>query len=249
MLELDHRHRAHSPLPPKLRARARWVAADALGCAYSRTTAAADLLRHGGSSADLHALAGDLAGLPEAERWALIFARKMASDPHRTTDEEVARLVQAYGEKQVVALILLLAHANFQDRLLLALDLPLEADGPLPPLAVRFAPVALGANLAVRRRPPPTHPAPPPAPDREWGGLDFPSLLREVEKQRTRQPRIHLATRPGDIHWGLVCRTHQPELAAAWSLCRRRFGAEANADPVFEASVFWVVAHARQSYY
>ena len=60
---------------------------------------------------------------------------------------------------------------------------------------------------------------------------------------------IRLPDEPGAIHWGLVCRTYQPELAAAWAQCRHHFGAEANQDSVFEASVFWVVSGAREWYY
>jgi alkylhydroperoxidase family enzyme len=252
MLELDYRHRALSPLPPKLRAKVRWVAAHALGCAYSEAHAAADLLRGGGTPADLRALKGNLAGLPEAEQLALAFARKLTLTPHAATDEEVARLVRHYGEKRVVALVLLLAYASFQDRLLLGLDLPVEQGGPLRPLEVRFAPTPLGASLAAPRQQPPARPAPPPRPavDHDWGSLDFLTLHSEIEKQRSRRPRIRLPrTEPGTIYWGLVCRTYQPELAAAWAVCRRNFGAEANQDPVFEASVFWVVSRARQSFY
>jgi alkylhydroperoxidase family enzyme len=252
MLELDYRHRALSPLPPKLRAKVRWVAAHALGCAYSEACAAADFLRDGGTPAELSALKGDHAGLPEPERLALAFAHKLTLTPHAATDEEVARLVRHYGEKRVVALVLLLAHAGFQDRLLLGLDLAAEPGDPLPPLEVRFAPVPLGTSLARPRREPPVRPAPPAAPavDRDWGRLDLFTLHHEIDKQRARRPRIRLPrTEPGAIHWGLVCRTYQPELAAAWAVCRRNFGAEANQDPVFEASVFWVLTRARQSFY
>ncbi len=252
MLELDYRQRALGPLDPKLRAKVRWAAARALGCAYGEAYAATDLLRGGGSRDDLRALDGDHARLPEAERLALAFARKLARAPHTATDEEVATLVRRYGEKRVVALVLLVAYASFQDRLLLALDLPVEPGGPLPPLEVAFAPVPVGTSLAAPRTPPPARPAalPTPVTTRAAGGTDLLTLQKEIEKQRTRRPRIRLPRRePGAIRWGLVCRTYQPELAAAWALCRRNFGAEANQDPVFEASVFWVVTQARESFY
>jgi alkylhydroperoxidase family enzyme len=252
MLELDYRHRACSPIEPKLRAKLRWVAAHALGCAYGEAYAAADLVRGGGSLADLRRLCGDFAGLPEAEQVALAFARKMARKPHETTDAEVAQLLRHYGEKQVVAMVLLLAYANFQDRLVLALDLPVEPGGPRRPLEVKFAPVPLGANLTRPRKGVPAQPPVPPvrfAANTSRNGLDFPALQEAIEKQRTRRGRIRLPDEPGAIHWGLVCRTYQPELAAAWAACRHHFGAEANQDPVFEASVFWVVSGARESFY
>jgi hypothetical protein len=52
---------------------------------------------------------------------------------------DAARLIEQYGEKQVVALVLLLAYANFQDRLILALDLPLGPGEPLEP-STSFSP-------------------------------------------------------------------------------------------------------------
>ena len=53
----------------------------------------------------------------------------------------VARLMADHGESKVVALVLLLAYANFQDRLLLALGVPIEPAGPMPPPDVRFDPL------------------------------------------------------------------------------------------------------------
>jgi len=103
MLELDFQHRARSPLEAKLRARMRWTAAHALGCAYSQAHAAADLLRAGARLDDIRALAGDCARLPERDRTALAFAHKMAVEPYAVTDEEVARLVRLHGEKQAPA--------------------------------------------------------------------------------------------------------------------------------------------------
>jgi alkylhydroperoxidase family enzyme len=146
MLELDYQHRAESPLDAKLRARMRWTAAHALHCAYSQAYATADLRRAGAGPDEVRALAGDPATLPEAERGPLVFARKMAVEPHAVTDAEVARLIQRHGEKQVVAMVLLVAHAGFQDRLLWALDLPVEAGGPLGPDANVLDGFAAGAG-------------------------------------------------------------------------------------------------------
>ena len=265
MLELDYLHRARSPLDPKLRGQLRWVAADANRCAYARAYAEADLRRAGVPAAEIAALAGDRAGRPEAERAALAFARKLTLAAYTVTDEEVARLIALYGEKQVVAMVLLLAYANFQDRLLLALDLPVEEGGPLPPLAVRF-----------RRDPevpaqPRTKPADPPAAGQlaridltEWRELDFDALQKAMEQQRRRQPRIRVPTweefrttappgypadRPLRIKWSLVCAGYQPELAGGWLTCLRTFGQEARQDRVFEECLFWVVTRSLQCFY
>ena len=118
--------------------------------------------------------------------------------------------------------------------------------------AVDPAPVPLGANLAMPRPGMPARPAaqpPRPVAFEAGNGLDFLKLQGEIAKQRTKPGRIRLPDEPGAIHWGSVCRTYQPDLAAAWAACRQRFGAEANQDAVFEASVFWVVSGARESFY
>jgi hypothetical protein len=155
-----------------------------------------------------------------------------------------------YGEKQVVAMVLLVAYANFQDRLLLALDLPAQPDDLTPPLAVRFVPPPLGARLALPRQGPAGPPPPRLAIEPPQRAVAFAALQQAVERQRQRRPRIRLPQgEPGSIYWGQVCRTYQPELAAAWATCRSRFGAEANQDAVFEASLFWVVTQAQQSFY
>ena len=77
---------------------------------------------------------------PEPEQAALEFAHQMTVDAAEVTDAEVAGLIARYGEAKVVAMVLLLAYANFQDRLLLALDVSIEVGGPMPPLEVRFDP-------------------------------------------------------------------------------------------------------------
>jgi alkylhydroperoxidase family enzyme len=254
MLELDYLHRCQSPLHPALRGRMRWVAARANGCRYGEVYAAADLRAIGVDEAAIRALADGRAQLPEAEQAALAFARKLTRAAHTITDDEVSCLIEWYGEKQVVAMVLLVAYANFQDRLVLALDLPLEAGGPLMPLNVRFARLPSGAG---RAGPPRRQPAGAtgvaaagPTGDAEWRVLDFGRLQRELEKQRVRKPRIKLpADDPGGIHWGLVCHGYQPDLAAAWAACTQAFGDEANQDRVFEDSLFWVVSRALQCFY
>lgn len=204
--------------------------------------------------ASITQLAGDLETLPDDTRTVVQFARKLNRDGSSVTDAEVAQLLARYGERQVVAMVLLLAYASFQDRLILALGLPLDSGEPLPPVEVRFVPRPLGASRAAPPRKSPqrvaagmlaSRPADP-----EWLNLDFDGIQIQLAGQRDRRCRISL---PGDNpdapRWGLVCRTYQPELADAWSACVHAFGDEANQDPIFEESVFWVVTRAVRCFY
>lgn len=254
MLELDFRNRTRSPLGPKLRGQLRWVAAHTNGCRYSEAYAAADLRRAGMDDAAIGQLAGDLRTLPDDTRMVVQFARKLTRDGRSVTDDEVTHLVARYGERQVVAMVLLLAYASFQDRLILALDLPLGSDEPLPPVDVRFVPRPLCASRASPPRKSPqgvaagasvSRPA-----DTDWPKLDFEDIQKQMAAQRDHRCRISV---PGDNpdapRWGLVCRAYQPELANAWSACVHAFGDEANQDPIFEQSVFWIVTRTVRCFY
>ena len=71
-----------------------------------------------------------------------------------------------------------------------------------------------------------------------------------LNDQRTRRPRIRLPDADaGANRWGLVGQTYQPELATAWSSCTQAFGEEADQDPVFEQSMFWVVTRTKGCFY
>ncbi|HEY1861390.1 MAG TPA: deiodinase family protein, partial [Gemmataceae bacterium] len=265
MLELDYVQRVKSPLDPKLRAKMRWVAAHANGCAYTEAYAAADLLRAGASDEEIKALAGDHAALPEAERLALQFARKLTQAAYTVTDEETAQLIKLHGDKNLTAMVLLLAYANFQDRLLLTLELPLETSGPLEPLDIHFASSPV---QALMRPPLPGDPKEKTAlrvDDAEWRNKDFLALQKEMESQRGREPRITVPAwddvkknlpagvpvpeKPVRIRWSLVCMGYQPELATAWGNCTRAFAQEAKQDRVFEETLFWVVTRSLNCFY
>jgi hypothetical protein len=253
MLELDCAYRVSCPLPPVLRGEVRWTAAHADRCAYAEAYALADLRRAGVDEDGIRALTEDQDSLPADEQAALSFARKLTLAASTVTDAEVSRLMERYGQQQVVALVQLVAHANFQDRLLLALDVPVEQGGPLPPLPVRFADRPVLSRREAAPPPPPRKvPSARPGPivDLEWHGLGFDQLRKGIAEQRTRRPRITLpAGGPGQVHWGAVCRAYQPELAAAWSACGHAFDREAEQDPVFDQSLFWVVTHAVRCFY
>jgi alkylhydroperoxidase family enzyme len=252
MLELDFLQRARGPLDPAFRARLRWVAAHANHCRYGEACAEADLRRAGVDETAIRALADGSRNLPAPVGAALAFAHKLTSAADTVTDAEVARLIGEYGEEQVVAMVLLLAYANFQDRLVLALDLPEEAGGALPPLDVCFQPAPLGSRLAIPRRP--ARPAAPGSPEREadaeWLALACPDLRKEMDLQRARLPRIKLPPQEAEGPlWGHVCRSYQPELAGAWSAVARAFDAEAEPDPLFEQTLFWVVTRSLRCFY
>jgi alkylhydroperoxidase family enzyme len=264
MLELDYLHRARSPLDPKLRGKMRWVAAHANRSAYGEAYAAADLRRAGADEAAVKELACDGANLPEKERAALTFARKLTLAADAVTDDEVAALVKAYGEKDVVAMVLLLAYANFQDRLLLAMGVPVEEGGPLPPTEVRFARGGESPAVPPRKAPKEAAKAAGRSPGDEWKELDFAGLQTRLGKQRERPGRVAVPSwedvlrglpkdypvnRPTRIKWSLVCMGYQPELAIGWSACTRAFGTEAKQDRVFEESLFWVVTRSLSCFY
>src|SRR5581483_768540 len=114
--------------------------------------------------------------------------------------------------------------ANFQDRLLLSLGLPVEDGGPLPPLDVRFTD---GNPKVPAARRPDAGPRPGPAvaekvADPERLALDWNKLKQRMERQKARRPRLSLPEGDGSrIRWSVVCGAYQPELAAAWSACTR----------------------------
>jgi alkylhydroperoxidase family enzyme len=254
MLELDFLHRSHDSLDPILRGQIRWVAAHANGCRYSQAYAEADLRRAGADPMEIRKLSGDLAVFPESQRAALLFARKLTQAGYTITDEEVAQLIKRYGERRVVAMVMLVSYASFQDRLFLALDLQVQAGEPLRPLEVHFAERPLGASPIAppRKELKNAYTAAPLQRDAdlEWLKLDYGKVQEELAKQRARQPRIKLVMdKSVGNRWGHLCRSYQPELAAAWAACSRAFAEEASQDPVFEQSIFWIVTRSVQCFY
>jgi alkylhydroperoxidase family enzyme len=269
MLNLDALHRAGDERDPKLRAMMRWVAADANGCVYAKAAAAADLRRAGAGRAEIEALAGDRAGRPDAERAGLTFARKLTARAASVTDDEVNRLISLYGDRQVVAMVALLAHAAFQDRIILALDPPIEEGGPPGLVRARFPHSRTPAGP-----PPKSSPAPPDAAagagktvvalDREWLEKSFDELQQKIERQRARPARIRIplweevsprmapdawGRRWPRVVWGLVCYGHQPETTDAWFDCVDAFRQETRMDRLFQQDLFWVITRANDCFY
>lgn len=262
MLELDALHRTGDRLDARLRALVRWTAADANNCPYGKEAAAADFRRSGGDVADLEILQKKPDELPVLERAAIAFARKMMREAHAVTDAEVKQLLDLAGEQRVVALVALLAHASFQDRLLLALNVPAEPQGPLPPITVRFA----------RPKPKPAGPTPhapeptgaPAETNQTVVNEEWLQLQGALDKQRARSGRIRVPSRTevlnrlGEEHpavwqagilWSRVCYGFQPELTDAWFDCAMAFRQESELDRVFQNTIFWVVTESVQCFY
>ena len=267
MLNLDFAQRTKSPLDPILRAKMRWVIAHANRCVYSEDYAIADLKRAGASEQVVNTLKGNPADWPESDRAPLEFARLLTVAAPTITDELFSLLRHRHGDKGVASMVLLGAYGNFQDRIILGLNLPMEPTGPLPPLEVTFAP---GAFQAV-----PLLPDQAAAPslrksgetvvdrDPEWSSLSFETLQSRLETQRARVPRLPIprwdevkknlppavAARPTKIVWNLVCSGYVPELAIPWSIATRTMWAEAKPNRVFEESLFWIQTRSIQCNY
>lgn len=268
MLELDCRHRTKNPLGNAFAARLRWTVAKANHCDYWMACAEADLRRAGGDDETIAALKGDWSQLPEVERNALALARDLTVDGGAVSDEQVERVRKSFGDERLVALVLLVAHANFQDRLSLALGIGAGNGALAAPLDVRFATGEAAGEIAVPPREPPPEGMPPEAPERvddpEWRALDFDFLQQKLESQRFRGGRIRVPAweevlpklpesrrpkHPLRIRWSLVCAGYQPQLALGWSACTRAFAEEAKQDRVFEESVFWIVTRTIHCFY
>ncbi len=264
MIGLDHLHRAANPLGPAMAARLRWAAADAIGCAYSRRYAEADLRRAGASADGLAQLTDDPRSLPRADRAVVLFARKLTLAGHEVTDEEVAELLDLYGAEKVVAMVHTIAFANFQNRIILALDAQVEPGGPLPPLDLHLDP---GKRPSVPSRPPwkevvKGKPMTPVDTQLGWGDRPFADIEAALERQKKRKSRVplpgptRLAAIPPEgrgqasrIVWTNVSMGYQPRLTKAWFDCMGLFPQEAQLDRVFGGTLFWVVTRSNECFY
>jgi alkylhydroperoxidase family enzyme len=264
MLELDYLHRSANPLGPVTAAKLRWATADSLGCDYGRRYAEADLRRAGLSEVDLLKLSGNVSVLPEDDRLAVGFARKLTRAAETVTDAEVATLLGRFGPEKLVAMVHTVAYANFQNRICLALGVAVEPGGPLPPLAP-------GLDAAKRARVPTPARSPMQAiggaaassGDRaQWQERDFGELQTALLRQKNRAPRIPLPdpsrmsglppeakAQASRIVWSAVSMGYQPRLTAAWFDCMGVFQRESKLDRVFSNSFFWVVTRSNECFY
>ncbi|MFO0880299.1 MAG: hypothetical protein U0840_23390 [Gemmataceae bacterium] len=264
MLELDALHRSGDRLDARLRGLVRWAAADANGCAYSREMAAADLRRAGYSQAFLKDPSRQPERLSQLDRLAMAFARKMMREAHAVTDAEVKQLISLAGEERVVALVALLAHASFHDRVVLVLGLTSEEGGAVPPVTARFGrPKPPQTPNKKPASPRPSKPAQVEAPI-PTADPDYQRLREGLKKQLARSGRIRIPSREevlerigaehsaawqANILWSRVCYGYQPELTDAWFDCVAAFRQESNIDGLFGNAIFWVVTHANDCFY
>jgi hypothetical protein len=200
----------------------------------------------------------DPAALPEADRIVAAFARKMMLDASSVSDAEVKRLIDVLGDERVVALVALVAHASFQDRVLLALRVEPEPGGVPPPVTAKFG-----------RPKPPSRPAattPPAGPDAEPAAAtdSWLAARKRLDEQKRRPGRItvpsaeavnarlgkdHPARWQSGIIWSRVCYGHQPELTDAWFDTAGAFRQESGMDGVFGNSIFWAVTDSLNCFY
>jgi len=93
-----------------------------------------------------------------------------------------------FRDSQVVSMVLLAAYGNFQDRILLGLNLPMDADGPLAPLDVEFVEGALqmASLMPPQRELPPLQTAGKDliSNDGDWAAVSFDELQSRLESQR-----------------------------------------------------------------
>lgn len=258
MIELDSLHRTGDRLDARLRALTRWAAADANRCEYARTIAAADFARTGAIE-DIETVLKDPARLPALDRAAMAFARRMMLEAHAVTDQEVKHLIELAGEERVVALVALVAHASFQDRILLALNIAGESGNDPPPVTVRFGrpepempPAGVSQEQPKFRR------------DNGHASPEWRALQAKIEEQRARPGRIRVPSREqvlkrlGENHpaawqagiiWSRVCYGYQPELTDAWFETAGAFRKESKLDRLFHNAIFWVVTDSLQCFY
>jgi alkylhydroperoxidase family enzyme len=258
MLKLDYAQRTLGPLDPALRAKLRWVIADANRCEYSMVYALSDFYRAIG----VEPAPVDAGAFPshwlETDQEALDFARLLTLSATSIRDDHVERLREHYGDRMVAAMILLAAYGNFQDRIVQGLSLSIEESGPLLPLQIEFvegtfqvAPLlpeeprkitfeSTGENLFPG--------------DVAANKVGFDGLQLRLEQQRNRVARLpvpawedvrlrlppEMAARPTRIIWNLMTLGYVPELQVPWNIMTRTHWSELPGDRVFEESLFWV---------
>lgn len=264
MLELDYLHRTKSPLDPVLAARIRFTVAEALGSKYGQAVAEVDWVQSltAAGFRFSNPPPPDLSKSRSAEV-AIAFAKKLTRAGHAITDEEFRELLKHFNPAEVTAIVHTVAYANFQNRILLGLDV--KGESPVaPPVAVQFdldaakrkAPerpswdalkTAKGKGLSLRV---------------EWSNKEADELNATLDRQKERKLRIPLPDKSAydklgprekessaKIRWNTVSMGYQPELTRAWFAVLYAFYDEAKVDRVFTNSMFWVVTRTNDCFY
>lgn len=258
MLELDKAFRDGGPLDPALRAKLRWIIAHSNRSKYGESLALADLRHAVGDNVKLSEFTGQSDNWPKSESDDFEFVRLLTIAAPTIEDTLFARLREKHGDRGVAAIVLLTAYSNFQDRLLLGLNVPVESTGPLRPLDVKFVEGALQATpLIPSDNGTDTYEESGKAVTprlKDWTSVTYDQLQIKLEKQRDRQPRLPvptweevkdklpaaMAVRPTSIRWSLTNYGYAAELAVPWTLMTRTHWAEYPSSRILEESLFWV---------
>lgn len=113
-------------LSPRVRAEIAWAAARTDRAWYALAVARDRLRALGFTDDQVFALDGDGKDLPESERAAMAFARKLTAAPATVTDADVEGLRKLYTDKQVAEIVYQVCNAAFLNRVTEASDLPLD---------------------------------------------------------------------------------------------------------------------------
>lgn len=113
-------------LCPRVKAEMAWAAARTDRAWYAVAIARDRLKALGFTDDQIYALDGDGKSLPEAERVAIVFARKLTAAPATVTDQDVEGLRKLYTDKQVAEIVHQVCNAAFFNRVTETANLPLD---------------------------------------------------------------------------------------------------------------------------
>lgn len=264
VLALDYLHRTKNPLGTELAAKVRWAVANELRCDYAARYAESDLRRIGTSNAELADFKkGDV---NPTDRMVVKFARKLTSAGYSLSDAEMKAILERLGPDRAVALVHTVAFANFHDRILLALGVTVEKDGPYAPIDFKYdlaqsalveAPTRPAWETVKNLVPKSTYGAPA-----DWREVGFEALEQSLQSQQARKSRIAIPGKsrfenlPPDVKqqtdkivWMQVSAGYQPDMTMAWFAAFRAYQQEAKPDPLFGSTVFWIVTRSNDCFY
>ena len=258
MLELDTAFRTQGPLDAALRAKLRWIIAHANQSSYGEALALLDFRNAAGPKASTAEFTGAPEKWPENLKDDFEFVRTLTLAAPSLTDSLFEKMRVKHGEKGVAAMVLLTAYGNFQDRILLGLNVPIEREGVLPPSNVKFVEGAIQVSpLTPSNNGTATYLNQGNSTsnvNKPWSALPYAQLQARLEKQRDRKPRlpvptwdeikgklpVAMAARPTAIRWSLMNYGYAAELAIPWTLTTRTHWAENPAERILEESLFWI---------
>lgn len=113
-------------LPARVQAEIAWTSARVDRAWYALGTAQARLKALGFTDDQIFALDGDGKDLPESERAAIAFARKLSMAPATVSDADVEGLRKLFKDKEVAEIVHGVCNAAFFNRVTEAAQLPLE---------------------------------------------------------------------------------------------------------------------------